>query len=123
MLNDPIAAKTMSETLRKTTSPRPWLPLLSALLQLAEGKGELVRHGERPWASATFSGSRHTVLLCFAGIEAAKAAERFIAALPDHEFAIPRHLVADAAISEVRHAALPHPLVDVEVEILVLDEV
>jgi hypothetical protein len=53
---------------------RPWAPLLSALISLAGGKAELLRHVERPWASVTFSGTRHMVTLAFTGAEAVVAA-------------------------------------------------
>lgn len=102
---------------------RPWMALLSALLRLGEGRAELVSHAERPWASVTFSGTRHTVRLAFAGTEAVNAGERLIDALPEHEFAIPRQLVADAAVLAVTHTALPEPRLEVEVELLLLDDV
>ena len=100
----------------------PWMPLLSALLELAGGRGELVRHSERSWASVTFSGTRHSMVVAFTGIEAVAAGELFIDALPDHEFTIPRQLVADAAVVRVDHTALPQPRLEVEVQLLLLDE-
>ena len=100
----------------------PWLHLLSALLELAGGKAELIRHAERAWASVTFSGSRHTVLLAFTGAEAVAAGEQLIAALPDHEFTLPRRLVADAAVVAAEHSLLPEPRLTAEIELLVLDD-
>ncbi len=99
-----------------------WNRLLAQVLRLAEGHGELLRHGERPWASATFAGSRHTIALSFAGTEAIAAGERLIVALPDHEFDIPGHLVADATVSETDHTMLPTPLLTVELEVLLLED-
>ena len=96
--------------------------LLGALHALAGGQSLVLRHEERAWASITFSGTRHTLVLRFAGDAAVAAGEGFIAALPDHEFAIPRRLVADAAIVAVRHALLPEPSLEVECEVLMLDE-
>jgi hypothetical protein len=119
---DPNSAAAMQSAAHHRGRRTPWLPLLSALLKLAEGQAELVRHAERNWASVTFSGTRHTVVLAFAGIEAAATGERFIDALLDHEFAIPRQLVADAAVVRVDHTALPQPRLEVEVELLLLDE-
>ncbi|MBW8755207.1 MAG: hypothetical protein JF595_13845 [Sphingomonadales bacterium] len=101
---------------------RPWRALLSAVMGLAGGKAELLRHVERPWASVTFSGSRHRLTLAFTGAEALAAAEHFIAALPEHEFAIPRQLVADAAVVSVEHETLPQPKLTVEVELLLLED-
>ena len=68
---DPAAARSMQSAVRRS----PWLLLLSTLLELTEGKGELVRHAERSWASATFSGTRHNVVLSFTGADAVSAGE------------------------------------------------
>lgn len=102
---------------------RPWMPLLTAVMALAGDKAELLRHAERPWASITFAGSRHHVALSFRGVEAVAAGEAFIAVLPEHEFTIPGQLVADAVIAGVEHQLLPEPLLTVEVELLLLEEV
>ena len=120
MFADPEGARAMASSAR--AARRPWMPLLSALLELAEGKAELVRHAERPWASITFSGSRHTIALAFSGAEAIAAGERFLEALPEHEFDIPRHLVADAAVISVVHETLPEPRMSVEAELLLLED-
>jgi hypothetical protein len=101
---------------------RPWLPLLSALLDLAQGKAELIRHSESPWASVTFAGSRHTVALAFAGVEAVKAGETLITALPEHEFNLPGQLVADAAVTAVTHSLLPKPRLEIELTLLLLED-
>ena len=101
---------------------RPWLHLLSAVLQLAGGKVELLRHTEQPWASVTFSGSRHTIALGFAGDEAIAMGEQFIAALPDHEFALTRQIVADASVVAVDHVVSPEARMTVEVELLLLED-
>jgi len=101
---------------------RPWLHLLSAVLQLAGGKAELLRHSERPWTSVTFSGSHNTIALNFSGLEAIAMGEAFIAALPDHEFTLPRQIVADASVVAVDHAVSPEARLMVEVELLLLEE-
>ena len=113
----------MISAARRRTRRTPWLQLLSALLELGQGKTELLRHSERSWASVTFSGTRHSVVLAFTGAEAVAAGEALIDALPDHEFSIPGQLVADAAVIRVDHTALPQPRLEVEVEVLMLDEV
>ena len=99
------------------------MQLLSALLDLAQGQAELLRHSERSWASVTFSGTRHSVVLAFTGADDVAIGEQVIDALPDHEFTIPGQLVADAAVLRVEHALLPQPRLEVEVEVLMLDEV
>lgn len=91
-------------------------------MALAGGKAELAHHIERGWASVTFSGTRHTLSLVFAGLEAVAAGELFIAALPEYEFAIPRQLVADAAVTSAVHALLPEPRLAVEIELLLLED-
>lgn len=115
---DPVAARSMQSAVRRS----PWLQLLSALLELGQGKAELVRHAERSWASATFCGTRHTVVLSFTGPDAVAAGEALIDLLPDHEFAIPRQLVADANVIAVEHTAQPQPHLQLEVELLLLED-
>ncbi len=123
---DPHASRDMQSTVRlagRSEGRRsPWVRLLDSLIALSGGHAQLLRHSERPWASATFSGTRHNAALAFEGNEAMEAAERFIEALPDHEFAIPGQLVADAAVIEARLDMLPVPRFEIEVELLLLDE-
>ncbi|MBD2841324.1 hypothetical protein [Erythrobacter rubeus] len=84
---------------RRTTADR----VREALLTLAEGRASLLSHEEKAWASITFSGTRHEIMLDFDGRTAVAAGEDFIAALPDHEFRIPGQLVAEATVREVDH--------------------
>ncbi len=121
MLHDPIEVKSRPFRPfrpRRTHADR----LQQALLMLAEVQGTILSHRETPWASITFSGTRHEVMLDFSGPEAVAAGERFIAALPDHEFTIPGQLVADATVSEASHAILPEPRLLVTATLLLLDE-
>ena len=92
--------------------------LRDAVLALAES-ATLVAHGEKSWASITFAGARHTIELAFEGRDAVQAGEVFIAALPDHEFAIPGQIVAEATVVEVDHQLAP-PLMRVTCELLLL---
>ncbi len=62
------------------------------------------------------------MVLAFAGSEPVSAGELFIDALPEHEFVIPRQLVADAAVVRVDHTMLPEPRMEVEVQLLLLNE-
>ncbi len=96
--------------------------LREALSALAGGHAQILNHSERAWASITFSGARHSLEMVFEGIEAAKAGETFIAELPDHEFAIHRQLVADAAILSVDHTMLPDVRLVVKAELLLLQD-
>lgn len=119
---DPAGNREMERLLERRTARRAWMALLSALLELAGGKAELLRHEERAWASATFSGTRHNVRLAFDGAEAVAAGEHFIEALGEHEFDIRGQIVADAVIIAVEHIAPPRPRLEVEAELLLLDD-
>lgn len=113
---EPIETKSRPYRPRRTHGDR----LQEALLVVAEAQGTILSHRETPWASITFSGARHEIVLDFAGPEAVAAGERFIAALPELEFTIPGQLVADATVSEVNHTMLPHPRLAVTATLLLL---
>lgn len=100
----------------------PWLRLLSQVLALAGDEAQFLRHDEKAWSSATFSGSRHTIVLAFEGAGAVSQGEAYIAALPDHEFTIARQIVADATVVAVEHAMLPDPRLTVKAELLMLED-
>lgn len=100
----------------------PWAHLLGETLLLCGGEGEFLNHRERPWASATFSGTRHTITLAFSGTAEIARAEQCLERLPDHEFAIPGQLVADATVASVKHSAGPPPRMVIEAEFLLLDD-
>ncbi len=95
--------------------------LREALLELARGRPTIVAHNEKSWASVTFAGARHRLVLEFEDEEGIKAGEMFIALLPEHEFAIPGQIVADATVTEVDHRLDP-PRMQVTCELLLLDE-
>jgi len=95
--------------------------LQAALLELANGHGRMLHHGQSSWASITFAGTRHRAVMEFRGDEAIEAGECFIAFLPEHEFAIPGQLVADAAITQVDHSLDP-AILTVTCELLLLEE-
>lgn len=124
MLLEPHSFDTTSEP---TTTPPPRRlsvgeRLLRELRDLAGPLADVVSHREAPWASITFTGARHSVVLRFAGSDAVSDGERFIAALPDHEFRLRNRLVADASVTRVDHEVLPAPLMEVECELLLLDQ-
>lgn len=124
MLLDLHAFETKAEA---TTSlpPRRLAPgerLLREVREIAGPLAEVVSHREVPWASITFSGARHALVLRFAGSDAVSDGENFVATLPEHEFRLRGKLVADASILRVDQEMLPAPLMEVECEILVLDE-
>ncbi|MBX7540172.1 hypothetical protein [Qipengyuania sphaerica] len=92
------------------------------MLKLSEHHGQVITHTERAWASITFAGTRHSLSILFAGDEAVEAGERFVATLPDHEFAIPGQLVADAGVVEVEHRLSPSPRLVVQCDLLLLED-
>jgi hypothetical protein len=72
----------------------------AALVQQAAATGCVVRvEGQRQtaWASATFTGARHQ-LECIA--ERGPALDAWLSALPEVEFALRGHLVADIHVAE-----------------------
>lgn len=120
----PLAPPAFDPPGRRPTPPQRSTAdrLREALMALGDFRGQVITHSQKAWASVTFSGSRHTLALLFAGEEAVEAGERFIAALADHEFAIPGQLVADAAVTEAEHRLLPMPRLVVQCELLLLEE-
>ncbi len=116
------AADAAGERLPRTGRRQTGERLEAALKTLADGHGQIVIHREIPWASITFAGTRHTLSMAFSGVAAVEAGDRLIAELPDHEFAIPGQLVADAQVLSVDHALLPEPVLRVELELLLLTE-
>ncbi len=105
-------------TARRTLSDR----LRDAVLALADGHGVVATHKETAWASITFAGTRHSLQLVFEGTDAVEFGETLVAELPDHEFAIPRQLVADAAVTAVESTLLPSPRMEVTCELLLLED-
>ncbi|MEE4153680.1 MAG: hypothetical protein V2I27_05935 [Erythrobacter sp.] len=96
----------------ETKSARPARPRVrrsladrvhEALFELAEREAAILTHEETCWASITFTGTRHEVVLDFQGTQAVAAGEDFIVSLPEHEFRIPGQLVADASVRAVDH--------------------
>lgn len=113
---------TMLETKSRSSRPRRSVGdrLRDALLVLASGEANLLSHQEKAWASVTFSGTRHELVLEFDGEQSVVAGELFVATLPNHEFAIAGQLVADAVISQVCHSTFPQPRMEVHCTILLL---
>ena len=94
----------------------------SALLLITGGAGTVLLHEETAWASITFSGTRHAVVLEFCGADAVAAGEELIELLPDHEFTLPGQLVADAAITKVDHRFGAMERLEVTAVLLLLEE-
>lgn len=116
MRADRVIAPTPRPVRRSTTDR-----VRDAVLALAGGRGEVLHHTETAWASITFAGTRHRLKLGFEGAEAISGGEVLVAALPEHEFTIPRQLVADATITGVANSLLPTQRLVVECELLLLE--
>jgi hypothetical protein len=63
------------------------------------GPGTIVSSGSEAWASATFSGARHSLTLRIEGSDAANRASQLAGELDGIEFDLPGHLVADIAVT------------------------
>lgn len=96
--------------------------LAQALFDRAGPMARLVRHGETQWASATFTGSRHTFVLRFQGTEAVAAAETLTLAISDSDFEIQRALIAEITVTRFSQTLLPYPEAEIEVSALLLDQ-
>lgn len=103
---------------RRTAADR----VRTALMALSGGAGTLITHEEKAWASITFSGTRHEVVLEFCGAEAVMGGEELIERLPDHDFRIPGQLVADATITKVDHRFGAMERLEVTAVLLLLEE-
>lgn len=110
---------------RPTESIRPSSPRperrdchgrLAALLLTQAGEGaSLDDAGFRPWCSATFIGAQHRFSFRIAGPGASAHAERLVTLLPEAEFALPGHVVADLAVDAVRQNGDADVLIDLAV--------
>lgn len=94
----------------------------AALLGLTGGAGTVLAHEEKAWASITFAGTRHAVVMEFCGADAVVAGEELIERLPDHEFTLPGQLVADATITKVDHRFGAMERLEVTAVLLLLEE-
>lgn len=115
---DSASALPAGKRQRRSVSDR----VREALDELCGSRGNIVTHREKAWASITFAGTRHEIMITFDDETAIQAGETFIATLPDHEFAIPGQLVAEASIASVDHTLHPQPRLVVKVSLLLLEE-
>lgn len=119
--------KSANASARTTTRYRPRRTLSDrvhdAVMALAKGEAEMLSHEETAWASITFAGTRHEMVLDFQGAQAVEAGENFIANLPEHEFTIPSQLVAEASVTEVDHRFGADEQMTVTAVLLLLEEV
>ena len=83
----------------------PHTKVIAQLLDLAGTDSSVIATSSRPWASATFVGARHIVMLRIKGPDNGERATALANRLPDAEFSIAGHIVADACADELRPAA------------------
>jgi hypothetical protein len=77
----------------------------------------------RTWASVTFTGTRHEIVLRFGGEQAAEAvaaADRFLADLDGAEFQLRNHILADIAL--VARESMPGGGVRIRIEALTVED-
>ena len=101
--------------------PSERLPELRAVMGWCCGKAELQFHGETPWSSATFSGTRHTIALSFKGCEAIAYGEALIELLPEAELTLPGKIMADLHLVSVDRWTSPLETI-VTLGLLMLDD-
>lgn len=95
--------------------------LVEQIIALADGHGAVIVHVERPWASATFRGTRHTLTIGFDGADAVAGGRSMAAKIAEHEFAIPGQIVGDAQMLRSQHRVEANLLL-VELELLLLED-
>ncbi len=74
----------------------------------------------RPWCSATFIGAQHRVTIRIRAPDALARADQFAKNLPEAEFEIPGHIVADATVDAIR--PLENGTVLVDLAILTIED-
>lgn len=73
--------------------------LLAALIALVGQDAAIADSSLRPWHSATFVGSRHDIIMAIGGGSAAMRAAELCESLPQTEFTLPGHVVADLKVA------------------------
>lgn len=96
--------------------------LIGELEELAGNEGLMTFHSQRAWSSSTFEGVRHNFTWLFEGSIAVEHGEAMISRLPDHDYDVPRQIVAEAKVTEVDHRIHPDPRLEVKFEVLVLKD-
>ncbi|MGD9811576.1 MAG: hypothetical protein AB7U35_09625 [Sphingobium sp.] len=80
----------------------PLTRLTAQILRHAGPDSSVLTTSTRPWASATFVGARHRIVLKLEGEVQEQRAEELAALLPDAEFSISGHIVADLCVDNIR---------------------
>lgn len=107
--------------IHQTIRHDPATALIRAVLSLARGDAELEEHRGTSWASATFTGMRHVIRLRFEGEQAVETALWLARIVPEHEFAISGHLVADCAVTGTHRRDEGTPAMTLIIEALTVE--
>ena len=78
----------------------PGAMIVSQLEALSGARATVTLNRERPWASITFAGTRYSLAIVSADGAEPETMQALAQALPNHEFAIPGHFLADILITE-----------------------
>ena len=108
--------------IHQTIRHDPATALIRAVLLLAGHAAELDEHRGTQWASATFTGMRHVMRVRFVGLASVPLGERFAGTLPEHEFRIRGHVVADVAITEIHRRSEGEPALTLTIEALTVED-
>lgn len=91
-------------------------------MALTGGAGQLVCHGERRWASATFGGTRHSIELEFFGRPDVLAGESLIEQIGNVDLAVGGIVIADITVAKAVRTGAPVRHRHLVLDILALDE-
>ncbi len=94
--------------------------LSAALVGASAGHGRIVRRTGKAWASATFTGMRHTIEMDFTGPQDVAAGKALAAWLHEREFNLKGHIVADISVTQETHVA---DTLTLEIEALTVEDV
>lgn len=100
-ITPPIARQQERPRARRWPRPPrrdPHIRLIAQLMELAGPDSSVIATSTASWASATFTGARHKVAIRLYGADHAGRAARLSALLPEAEFNLCGHLVADACV-------------------------
>ena len=90
----------------KSRERHPGSLLSGQIAALAGDRAKVTLERERPWASITFSGTRHSFAVEWPDAVKPDAVKNLAKVLPVHEFAIPDYFVADILVTEEARALL-----------------
>ena len=92
MQSDPV--------LLKNHRKDPGSLLAGQIEALAGNRAIVTLDRERPWASITFAGTRHSLVVNWTSAADISVANNLAKILPEQEFAIPGYFIADLLVTE-----------------------